>query len=411
MVNKRLLLITYAFSPLQAPEAYLAAKSLSKLQNFDVDVLTLNISSLGLPEDRSLDEFISKNFGVIYRAMPPKWLKKSLFNFLRYFSFFPDRFSFLNHCIVKAAAELDVKRYDVILSWSQWHSIHLAANVIAKKYPSVRWVAHMSDPWADNPFLPKIFLVRWIQRLMERIVIKAADSIHFTTIETRNLVMKNYPKVFLEKVNIFPHVYVSDLYPKRNFVIRPKAYWTIRYLGNFYGPRNPKIFAKVIARIQSFYPEILEGVKIEFIGRWIGFPSWGPKDEGVQGDVITFKSPVNYLDSLKLMRAADLLLIIDAPFEDDKNVFFPSKLVDYIGAETPILAITPPGACAEIVNKVGGIVVPANSCELLEEGLRLAIQKMKLGLINPPNSSIGFQYEATYVAQFYDNLLLKLTQN
>ena len=50
-----------------------------------------------------------------------------------------------------------------------------------------------------------------------------------------------------------------------------------------------------------------------------------------------------------------MLLILDAPF--DISVFFPSKLVDYIGAQKPILAITPEGSCADIVRRLGVLFI------------------------------------------------------
>jgi hypothetical protein len=63
---------------------------------------------------------------------------------------------------------------------------------------------------------------------------------------------------------------------------------------------------------------------------------------------------VDYKTSLALMESADLLLVIDAPF--DQSVFLPSKLVDYIGAQRPIFAITPPGTSAKLVSDLGGMV-------------------------------------------------------
>ena len=51
--SNNLLLLTYAFSPHQAPEAFLAAKSLSKINHYTVDVLTLDYDDLGISIDTS----------------------------------------------------------------------------------------------------------------------------------------------------------------------------------------------------------------------------------------------------------------------------------------------------------------------------------------------------------------------
>ena len=54
--------------------------------------------------------------------------------------------------------------------------------------------------------------------------------------------------------------------------------------------------------------------------------------------------------SLKLMATSDLLLVVDGP--DDLSVFLPSKLIDYLGAQVPILGIVPPGAAAKLLARL-----------------------------------------------------------
>ena len=75
------------------------------------------------------------------------------------------------------------------------------------------------------------------------------------------------------------------------------------------------------------------------------------------------------------MLEADMLLILDAPF--DISVFFPSKLVDYIGAQKPILAITPEGSCADIVREVGGLVYSPDTLESIQNGIVSAITTLR----------------------------------
>ncbi|MFH1999016.1 MAG: hypothetical protein ABIK28_05000, partial [Planctomycetota bacterium] len=65
---------------------------------------------------------------------------------------------------------------------------------------------------------------------------------------------------------------------------------------------------------------------------------------------------IPYLSCLALLRDADVLLVLDAPF--DVNLFFPSKLVDYLGARRPILGLTPlKGPTAQILRSMGQPVV------------------------------------------------------
>jgi hypothetical protein len=62
---------------------------------------------------------------------------------------------------------------------------------------------------------------------------------------------------------------------------------------------------------------------------------------------VQFKGSVDYLKSLELMKTADYLILIDAPSET-KSIFFPSKLVDYIGANKPIVVISPDGTSRRV---------------------------------------------------------------
>lgn len=404
---RKLLLITYAFPPMQAPESYLSAKALSALQGFDVEVLTINPAHLGLTLDRSMTSFVESHFKCVHYVTPPKWFGPELFRSLRYVMVLPDRFRIFNSSMLEAALKINVQAYDVVMSWSQWHSVHLVAAEVKRRFPEIRWVSHMSDPWADNPFLPRVPGFSYIQRLIEQRVIRMADSIHFTTVETQNLVMKNYPDEYFSKAHVLPHCYVSDLYKKRENGSQTRDQWVIRYLGNFYGPRNPKNLARALSLLQTKCPELLQGVRVEIVGRWIDNARWRPQDEGVVGEeLFVFKQPVEYCKSLSLMSDADMLLILDAPFE--QSIFFPSKLVDYIGAKRPILALTPEGSCAEILRKVGGLVASPSSVESIIDGLVMAIMKMKNGTAPEPEPSAILEYEAASVGRRYDILLGKL---
>ncbi len=371
--SDKLLLLTYAFSPLQAPESFLAAKSLSKINNYTVDVLTLDYSDLGISIDTSLNDYVNINFGKIFRIKPPSWINKRSFNFIRYISHFPDKFSLFNSLIFKKALAMNVNEYDAIITWSQSHSIHLAALKIKNKFPNLPWIAHLSDPWADNPFLIRYFGYRTIQKPLEKKVIKKANAINFTTNLTRMMVMKKYPKDWINKTYVTPHSYDLSLYNSKSKKNDGKL--KVAYFGNFYGPRNPEIFLNALEDIHNRDNHFFQNILFQFIGKWVGNENWNIGDLNLPKDLVIFEKPISYLESLKRMLDADMLLILDAPF--DISVFFPSKLVDYIGAKKPILAITPEGSCADIVREVGGLVCSPDSTESVQNGITSAISSLR----------------------------------
>ena len=130
-IKNKVLLLTYAFPPNKAAESYLCVKALAKT-NLLVDVVTINPFYLNLPLDSSLNEFIKKNFNEIISINYKNLLTRNIFGFLRFLHFFPDRFQIFNKAVIHNVEKLNINKYDVIISWSQWHSIHLAALKLKK---------------------------------------------------------------------------------------------------------------------------------------------------------------------------------------------------------------------------------------------------------------------------------------
>jgi hypothetical protein len=81
------------------------------------------------------------------------------------------------------------------------------------------------------------------------------------------------------------------------------------------------------------------------------------------------------------MQNADLLLLIDAPME--MSPFLPSKLIDYVGSNVPVLAYTPPGPSADLVKELGGWVASPTEMDLGYQTLKDALKVI---------TSEGFHY-------------------
>lgn len=367
----RILLLTYAFPPLQSAEAFLSAKALGELPGASVDVLTLNPESLGLPLDRSLDSYVADKFNCVHRINPPAWCSPSVFSWLRYFAHLPDRCAIFNADLYHRAFDLDLSRYDLILSWSQWHSIHLVAAKIKKNFPSVRWVAHLSDPWADNPYLPNNRIYRSLQKALEKNSLQYADFIQFTTDETEALVMAKYNNFEVAKNSgVVPHCFVDELYETSESSER-EGKLILRYLGNFYRARTPAPLLDALLELYQELPELLDGVSFEFVGKTDDMSVFERARALLPPECVIFRESVPYRQSLSLMKSADYLLIIDAPFET--SVFLPSKLVDYLGADKPIIALSPDGATARLVQSYGGLRAEPKSLRKIKDLLKTVL--------------------------------------
>jgi hypothetical protein len=256
----------------------------------------------------------------------------------------------------------------VLVTFGQPMSDHLAGLTL-KRRTGVPWIAHLSDPWSDNPFRTDGPVSRALNRRLERRVVRQADRLVFTSAPTVDLVMAKYPAALRAKVRVLPHAFAPAGAPTA--ARRDGEPVVVRHLGAFYGRRSPAPLLTALAELRRRDPTALADVRVEL---------WGPAETPVESvpeyaalpaGLVTVHGKATYADSLELMRTADLLVVIDAPAA--LSVFLPSKLVDYVGARRPLLALTPPGAAADVVARAGGWVVapdrPAEAVDALDNAL------------------------------------------
>jgi hypothetical protein len=104
------------------------------------------------------------------------------------------------------------------------------------------------------------------------------------------------------------------------------------------------------------------------------------------------------------MRNADLLVVVDAPAE--LSVFLPSKLIDYLGARRPLLALTPPGAASSLVRAAGGHVARPDDPRACADALRaaLAVARSNRGR-DWGDPVLVARYDAAVIASQMDELV------
>lgn len=385
----KVIFLSHSFPPQAAPRAVQVAR-LAKHSRLPIRVLC---ASVPCPEHA-----IRENVEVLcYPDRSPR-----LWRLAKRFLYLPDSERPWAERLARTVLEQGlIGRDDVLVTFGQPMSDHLAGLRI-KRHLGLPWIAHFSDPWSDNPYLSQNPVSRWRLRRMERQVFSEADRLLFTSRETVDLVMRKYPASWRAKAAILPHAYDPLLYGQVAARRKDDDVLILRYVGNFYGQRNPLELIKALGQLLKTQPGILNGVRIELIGRWVGHELWSPAATGLPAGLLTFRKSVGYAESLRLMCEADALLIIDAPFEH--NVFFPSKLVDYLGAGRPILALTPPGTTADIVKAAGGMIALPNSAKSMADGLATLLASLRDGSIGAPAPEVLARYDARRVADEFDRL-------
>jgi hypothetical protein len=254
---------------------------------------------------------------------------------------------------------------DVLVTFGSPMSDHLIG-LRLKRRLGVPWVAHFSDPWADNPFLGYDSLTRRYNRGLEARVLSEADRLVFTTEETVELFASKHGRAVAAKSRVLPHASAPELFPASS--ARDPSALVVSYVGDFYGRRSPAPLFEALRLLLGAEPATLEGVRFELVGakdeRQLEAAGLGTLPEGL----VVSRPPVKYLESLRLMKSSDGLLVIDAPAE--LSVFLPSKLVDYVGAARPVFGITPPGAAAGLIRRLGGWVANPSDAGAVADTLK-----------------------------------------
>ena len=254
-----------------------------------------------------------------------------------------------------ALRSIGERRPDVLASFGMPMSGHLLARDIRKR-TGLPWLAHFSDPWADNPFHETSWLEHQVNAAMERRTIAEADGVLFTSARTLDLVMGKYPAAWRAKAAVLPHAWDMDNFAQPLQARGPRTEGgprLIRHIGACYGARSPEPLFAALARIHERRPHTLTEVRFEFVGHVSPAFLDSAALKSLPAGLVTMRGQVGYRESLQLARDADALLVIDAP-SDTESVFLPSKLVEYIGAGRPVWGITPRGTAADLIAEWGG---------------------------------------------------------
>jgi len=402
----RLLAISYMLPPALYPQAIQVGRLLARLDRHEIGAVCGRPETAdGLDSDLGPTRRFAFRLEVPFRPVLSGMALNLARRFVPFYARIPDEFRRWVPRAEQAVAEKLASsgfKPELLLSFGEPMSDHLLG-LNLKRRLGLPWVAHFSDPWADNPFRRGQFLANAVNRRLEREVVAAADRLVFTSAETLDLVMAKYPPAWRGKAAVVPHGFEPELYPARR---ARSGDLVVRYLGNFYGHRTPLPLCRTLARIIDKEPSTLAGVRFELVGnlpsRMKLHPAWRCLPEGLVRHVPT----VTHARSLALMAESDLLLVIDGP--QAFSVFLPSKLVEYLGSGAPIFGIVPPGASAKLIARLGGAVADPRDGEAVAAGLANALETARRGRssVKPwGEENVRAEYRAERVAAQFATLL------
>lgn len=417
MKTKKGIVISWYFPPINSSEGICTFKLL-KNSKYNYDVFTQK-NNKNWSYDTNEIKLTSKNINPIYsnESNINNWVKEGI--------------KYVNN---------NIEDYDFIMSRSMAPESHEIALEIKRRYPNKLWIASFGDPIAKNPYLtitakkspfkvkgkgilsfplsyvlsPKRILKNlfWEYRdkkykrkstriykdiKLQKEVLKECDIIIFNNKYQMEYMLKDYSENIKSKVLLLPHGYDVDFYDKVEKEYSKK--FKISYLGHLDEIRTPKNFLSALVRLKENKPNLYKKLEIEIYGDMADKDKVMLIDKEIN-DVVKFKKPIKYLESLKVMQNSSLLLLIDANLGEvlPYNIFYAAKLADYIGSKSNIFGITMlDGPSADIIKKVGGII-SSHSIDDIYNNLVMVLENK----IEISNNDKEKEFDMKTIAKKYD---------
>lgn len=352
----KVLAISFAFPPVIAPRAIQVARL---LRHVDADCAVVCGLDVGEATDPTLESDAEAAMAICRRVpyRRRRWVRRAdaVASIARIplWNATPDVYRGWVEQATAAARTIVADGFtpDVLVTFGNPMSDHLVGLRLHRAL-QVPWLAHFSDPWVRNPFHRSDPLTHYVNRRLERAVHESATTLAFPSDECADYMLVDAPMRVRAKRALIPHAFDDSGEPDASPA--PSGPIVIRHIGSLYGLRTPAPLLAGLRRLSARSPEVLSNVRVEFVGLSDRDAVAGA---GLPPGVVTVLDRVPYEESRRLMRQSDGLLVMDGAWSGP-GIFFPSKLADYLGSGSPVMAIANAGACARIVRAAGGFVAP-----------------------------------------------------
>ncbi|HRK52392.1 MAG TPA: hypothetical protein PK185_00635 [Cyclobacteriaceae bacterium] len=224
---------------------------------------------------------------------------------------------------------------DLLFSRSTPFSSAVMAYKLKRKF-SIPWVMHLSDTWVDNPFYRSISGKSRLDSYWEYKCFRLADVVTVTSELTLRFYASKYPQ-YSRKLRQLPNVIESSSINKNEVSVEGKIRFV--FTGRLYGSRSPEALLNAIQTSLELRPEFKEVSEFIFAGFFD--PQYEEQFNKLDLKNVKNIGHVSQEESIKLQRSAHILMLIDSLEDDDRHdLFFPSKVLEYIAARRRVLAIT-----------------------------------------------------------------------
>lgn len=267
---------------------------------------------------------------------------------------------FKSFLLINLFKEMKNDNYNILLTSVMAPNFHWFGVIVKILWPSKIWIAFFSDPYSNTPF--EEVKKNNLRKLEEKLTFKFADKIIYVSEAQKEFCYKN--KGEDKKAVIFPFYYLSEW--KKSIIENTTKDKNINnkkinliHPGNVYGNRNIEEFLKILKKLKK-------DIKFYNCGN---FDKSLIKKFDLEETVIS----LGYLDYeilLEKINTSDYIIVVDSFFKDIKNPYMPSKVVDAMYFNKPIIAITDEDTELDRFCKITKNLSLRNNSEIIEEKMK-----------------------------------------
>jgi glycosyltransferase involved in cell wall biosynthesis len=284
-----------------------------------------------------------------FAAGNEKGLKSILTRFVRGNFFIPDpRKGWNKYAFSKACEIIESQSLNHLITTSPPHSTQLIGLKLKKRYPGIRWIADLRDPWTDIYYYKEFYptcISRIIDSAYEKSVLVSADRIITVGKSLRESFCSKIQGLE-EKTEVITNGYDSEDFS--GLVATSPSIFTISYIGTL-SDKYP------INGLLGALRELKIG-RMDFRLRFTGYASSIQKDKiksYLPGSEAEFLPYATHSSAIKSMLNSSILLLVIPDHHSSKGIIT-GKLFEYLASGKPVLCLGPTdGDAADIIEKCG----------------------------------------------------------
>lgn len=257
---------------------------------------------------------------------------------------------------------------DVVTSVS--NPLHLQlVGYAAARAAGAAWMVEFRDPMVVGPDRDPDAPITKVARLVEWLAVTRSDRVVWGDgIQIPDDYFEQRYGVDEKATKLPYHGYAPEEFDP----VEPTEYdeFTITYAGSFYeGWIEPYRFIEGLERHVATHGQ--ENLRVQFYGDWADEYQAAVNDAGLS-DAVYHHEFVPHDQIVPVLKGSDLLLYIGGD-DPDNRLNVPSKIWDYVGARTPMLAVVDPSfEVAKLIDENDiGLVVDPNDTEGIADSITL----------------------------------------